>query len=290
MSKKEESFIRFDREVITKIKDTTEAIILGYIIHEQISSYTNNSTLRKITDGEIASKFKMSKKQAGRVKTKLYEKNLLVEDSPVPNPRIGKLVWNEDDKSFDISFTKIVKEIGLYGKEIEFGRNYYYLTSVDETTSYFDYGFVKVDKEWFENPNIDNTTKYWVIFFKAFEPREGWTPTWKGISKDGEGEKKLSCWAEDTVRDAYYRIRDEGWVHNDKEVDIQLDYQRVQGKSYSIDFNQVKVEKVSDKKVKELTKDVLPAEEQIAEIIEKEVVKDNEVPEDLDDFLAVVNI
>ena len=59
--------------------------------------------------------------------------------------------------------------------------------------------------------------------------------------------------------------------------------------------------KISDEEVKELTKDILPAEEQIEEMIEKEeeiensileIVdrKDNEVPEDLDDFLAAVSI
>lgn len=276
MSKKE-SFIQIDREVITQLNNTTEAIILCYIVHEQISSYRNNSTLRKITNKEIAKKFGISEKQAGRVKTKLYEKNLLVEDSPVPNPRIGALVWDDYYKCFEQATEKN-------------GRVIWHLTAVDEATHYFDYGFIRVDKEWFENPEIDITTKYWVIFFKAFEPRKGWVPTWKGISK--EGEKRLSCWSERAIRDAYYRIRDEGWAHNDKEVDIQLDYERVQGKSYNIDF--VKEEKISDKKVKELTKDMTPAEEQIAEMVDNfdsKPTKQNEgVPEDLDDFLASVQI
>ena len=56
--------------------------------------------------------------------------------------------------------------------------------------------------------------------------------------------------------------------------------------------------KTSDEEVKELTKDVLPAEEQIAEMIEKKEEIENivfeidneEIPEDLDDFLSVVNI
>ena len=269
-----ESFTRIDREVITHLNDTTEAVVLCYIIHEQASSITNNGTLRKITNGEIASKFHMIEKQAGRVKTKLYEKNLLVEDSPIPNPRIGALVWDDYYKCFEQATERD-------------GRVIWRLTAIDETTQYFDYGFVRADKEWFENPEIDNTTKYWVLFFKAFEPREGRIPTWKGICK--EGKKKLSCWSEGAIRDAYYRIRDEGWVHNDKEVSIQLDYQRVQGKSYSIDFNQIKVEKVSDKKVKELTKDVLPAEEQIAEMISnsdsKSTKQNEELPGDFDDFI-----
>lgn len=267
-----ESFIQIDREIITQLNDTTEAIVLCYIIHEQISSMRNNSTLRKITNKEISSKFHMSEKQAGRVKTKLYEKNLLVEDSPVPNPRIGALVWDDYYKCFEQATEKN-------------GRVIWRLTAVDETTHYFDYGFVKVDKEWFENPEIDNTTKYWVIFFKAFEPRKGWTPTWKGISKDGE--KKLSCWSEGAIRDAYYRIRDEGWVHNDKEVSIQLDYERIQGKSYNIDF--VKEVNISDKEVKELVKDSSSAEEQIAEMINNFDSKSNkqneELPEDFDDFI-----
>jgi len=283
MSEKE-SFIQIDREVITQLNNTTEAIVLCYIVHEQISSYRNNSILRKITNKEIAKKFGISEKQAGRVKTKLYEKNLLVEDSPVPNPRIGALVWDDYYKCFEQATEKN-------------GRVIWRLTAVDEATHYFDYGFIKVDKEWFENPETDITTKYWVIFFKAFEPREGWIPTWKGISKDGE--KKLSCWSEGTIRDAYYRIRDEGWIHNDKEVDIQLDYGRVQGKSYNIDF--VKKEKISDKKVKELTKDISPAEEQIAEMIEeksKEVQniifeinnEDEELPENFEDWLETIAI
>jgi len=283
MSEKE-SFIQIDREVITQLNNTTEAIVLCYIVHEQISSCRNNSILRKITNKEIAKKFGISEKQAGRVKTKLYEKNLLVEDSPVPNPRIGALVWDDYYKCFEQATEKN-------------GRVIWRLTAVDETTHYFDYGFIKVDKEWFENPETDITTKYWVIFFKAFEPREGWIPTWKGISKDGE--KKLSCWSEGTIRDAYYRIRDEGWIHNDKEVDIQLDYGRVQGKSYNIDF--VKKEKISDKKVKELTKDISPAEEQIAEMVEeksKEVQniifeinnEDEELPENFEDWLETIAI
>ena len=276
MSEKE-SFIQIDREVITQLNNTTEAIVLCYIVHEQISSYRNNSILRKITNKEIAKKFGISEKQAGRVKTKLYEKNLLVEDSPVPNPRIGALVWDDYYKCFEQATEKN-------------GRVIWHLTAVDEAIHYFDYGFIKVDKEWFENPETDITTKYWVIFFKAFEPREGWIPTWKGISKDGE--KKLSCWSEGTIRDAYYRIRDEGWIHNDKEVDIQLDYGRVQGKSFNIDF--VKKEKISDKKVKELTKDISPAEEQIAEMVDnfdsKTTKQNEEIPEDLDDFLESVQI
>lgn len=253
MSKKE-SFIQFDREVITKLKDTTEAIVFGYIIHEQASSIRDRNSLRKITNKEIASKFGISEKQAGRVKTKLYKKNLLVKDSSIPNPKIGALVWDDYYKCFEQVTEKT-------------GRTIWRITAIDETTHYFDYGFVKVDKEWFENPEINITTKYWVIFFKAFEPRKGWTPTWKGISKDGE--KKLSCWSEGTIRDAYYRIRDEGWIHNDKEIDIQLDYQRIQGKSYRIDFNQIKVEKISDKEAKKLTKDVPLAEEQLEEMIEE---------------------
>jgi len=281
MSNKE-SFIQIDREIITKINNPTEAIILSYIVHEQISSYRNNEKIRKITNTEIASKFGINKTTVSRIKTKLYEKNLLVEDSPIPNPRTGKLVWNEDNKSFDIDFTKIVKETGLYGKEIEVGRTYYYLTAIDEATRYFDYGFVKVDKEWFLNPKIDITTKYWIIFFKVFEKVDSWIPTWSGI-------EKCSCWKREGIRDAYYKLRDEGWVHNDKTIDVQLDNQRVQGKSYNIDFNQIKFEKTSEEEIKGFTKDVLPAEEQIAEMIEKEPVE-IEVPKDLDDFLAAVNI
>lgn len=239
----EKSFVQFDREVITQLKDTTEAIVLGYIIHEQISSIRNNGVLRKITNKEIAKKFGISERTASRIKGKLANKNLLVEDSPVPNPRIGKFVWNEDNKSFDIDFTKIVKETGIYGGDVEVGRTYSYITAVDDTTHYFDYGFVKIDKEWFENPKIDTTTKYWVIFFKAFEPTKTWAPTWKGILKE-------SCWEYDTITKEYYKLRDNGWIHNDftneifvKEVGI------IKIKSYKIDFTKKNVdsEKTNDK-------------------------------------------
>ena len=225
----EKSFIQFDREIITQLNDTTEAVVLGYIIHEQISSYKNNSVLRTITYEEIAKKFGISKKTVQRVKAKLEAKNLLVKDSPVPNPRIGKLVWNEDDKSFDIYFTKISKEIGIYGAEVEVGRIYNYITPIDETTHYFDYGFVKVDKEWFENPKIDITTKYWTIFFKAFEPTKTWNPTYDGIVKG-------SCWKIDAIKKNYYKLRDEGWIHNDSICEIPNGWDTIKAKSYSIDF------------------------------------------------------
>lgn len=114
----------------------------------------------------------------------------------MPNPIIEKLALNENNKSFDVDF-------------------------------------IKVDKEWFLNPNIDITTKYWVIFFKAFEKSDKWIPTWAGI-------ERCSCWKSGGIRDAYYRLRDEGWVHNDKKIDINIDYQRLQGKSYNIDFTQTK--------------------------------------------------
>ena len=166
----EKPFIQIDREIITKIPNPTEAVILSYIVHEQVSSFKNNNKIRRITNTEIASKLGINKSTVSRVKTKLYEKNLLVEDSPIPNPRIGKLVWNESNKSFDIDF-------------IEAGRTCNYLTPIDETFHYFNYGFIKVDKEWFLNPNIDITTKYWIIFFKAFEKSDNWTPTWAGIER-----------------------------------------------------------------------------------------------------------
>ena len=239
MADMKKSSIQIDREIITKIPNTTEAVILSYIIYEQTFSYKNTQKLRRITNTEIASKLGINKATVSRNKTKLYEKNLLVEDSPIPNPRIGKLVWNESNKSFDIDF-------------IEAGRTCNYLTPIDETFHYFDYGFIKVDKEWFLNPNIDTTTKYWVIFFKAFEKADNWTPTWGGI-------ERCSCWTKKGIRDAYYKLRDEGWVHNDKKIDVNLDFQRVQGKSYNIDFAQTKTDKVS--------------EEQITKQLQKEVVK-----------------
>ena len=235
----EKPFIQIDREIIAKIPNTTEAVILSYIIHEQACSYKNTQKLRKITNTEIAAKFGINKVTVSRNKAKLYKKNLLVEDSPIPNPRIGKLVWNENNKSFDIDFIKIEKTMGFYGKEVETGRTYNYLTPIDETFHYFNYGFIKVDKEWFLNPNIDITTKYWVIFFKCFEKADNWTPTWAGI-------ERCSCWTKKGIRDAYYRLRDEGWIHNDKIIDINLDYQRLQGKSYNIDFTQIKTEKTLD--------------------------------------------
>ena len=201
--------IQIDREIITKIPNTTEAVILSYIIYEQASSFKNNKKLRKTTGTEIASKFGISKSTVSRVKTKLYEKNLLVEDSPIPNPRIGKLMWNEDNKSFDIDF-------------------------------------IKVDKEWFLNPDIDITTKYWIIFFKAFEKSDNWTPTWAGI-------ERCSCWKEEGIRKSYYKLRDEGWIHNDKTIYINIDYQRIKGKSYYIDFVQTKAEKTLEEQIVKTT-------------------------------------
>ena len=198
----EKPFIQIDREIITKIDNTTEAVILSYIVHEQASSFKNNKKIRKITGTEITSKFGINKSTVSRVKTKLYKKNLLVEDSPIPNPIIEKLALSENNKSFDVDF-------------------------------------IKVDKEWFLNPNIDITTKYWVIFFKAFEKSDNWTPTWSGI-------ERCSCWKEEGIRKSYYKLRDEGWIHNDKIIDINIDYQRVQGKSYNIDFTQEKTDKISD--------------------------------------------
>lgn len=255
----EKPFIQIDREIITKIPNPTEAVILSYIVHEQVSSFKNNNKIRRITNIEIASKLGINKSTVSRVKTKLYEKNLLVEDSPIPNPRIGKLVWNEDNKSFDVDFIKIEKTIGFYGKEVETGRTCNYLTPIDETFHYFNYGFIKVDKEWFLNPDIDITTKYWIIFFKAFEKSDNWTPTWSGI-------ERCSCWKEEGIRKAYYKLRDEGWIHNDKTIDINLDFQRVQGKSYNIDFTQTKAEKVSEEQItKQLQKEVV--KEAIIEII-----------------------
>ena len=246
----EKKFIQFDREVITQLNDTTEAIILGYIIHEQISSIRNKNSLRKITNKEISEKFHISERTASRVKTKLTSKNLLVEDSPIPNPRIGKLVWNEDSKSFDIDFTKIVKETGIYGDEVDVGRIYSYITAVDDTTHYFDYGFVKVDKEWFENPKIDITTKYWVIFFKAFEPTKIWTPTYNGIVEK-------SCWKKDTIKENYYKLRDEGWIYNDLTNEIVVKGTGiVKTKSYSIDFIN---ENIDSKKT---TGKVIPVEQE----------------------------
>lgn len=246
----EKKFIQFDREVITQLNDTTEAIILGYIIHEQISSIRNKNSLRKITNKEIAKKFHISERTASRVKTKLTSKNLLVEDSPVPNPRIGKLVWNEDDKNFEMNFTKTVKETGFYGKEVEVDRIYWYLTAIDDTTHYFDYGFVKVDKEWFENPKIDITEKYWVIFFKAFEPTETWTPTWNGMLKE-------SCWKYDTITKEYSKLRDNGWIHNDFTNEIFVKGTGiVKTKSYSIDFIN---ENIDSKKT---TGKVIPVEQE----------------------------
>ena len=264
----EKPFIQIDREIITKIPNTTEAVILSYIVHEQVSSYKNNNKLRKITNTEIASKFGINKSTVSRAKTKLYEKNLLVEDSPIPNPRIGKLVWNENNESFDVDFIKIIKTMGFYGKEVETGRTYNYLTPIDETFDYFNYGFIKVDKEWIFNPDIDITTKYWIIFFKAFEESDKWTPTWSGI-------EKCSCWTKKGIRDAYYKLRDEGWIHNDKTIDINLDYQRLQGKSYNIDFIQTKADKVSDEEVKV----VLPSEKQTTKQLQEEIKKESIIEE-----------
>ena len=45
----EKPFIQIDREIITKIPNTTEAVILSYIVHEQVSSFKNNNKIRKIT-------------------------------------------------------------------------------------------------------------------------------------------------------------------------------------------------------------------------------------------------
>ena len=264
----EKPFIQIDREIITKIPNTTEAVILSYIVHEQVSSLKNTQKLRRITNTEIASKFGISKVTVSRNKTKLYEKNLLVEDSPIPNPRIGKLIWNEDNKSFDIDFIKTEKTIGFYGKEVETGRTCNYLTPIDETFHYFNYGFIKVDKEWFLNPNIDITTKYWIILFKAFEKADNWTPTWAGI-------ERCSCWKEEGIRKSYYKLRDEGWVHNDKTIDINLDYQRLQGKSYNIDFIQTKTEKVSEEEVK----DVLSSEEQTTKKLQEKAKKESIIEE-----------
>ena len=264
----EKPFIQIDREIITKIPNPTEAVILSYIVHEQVSSFKNNNKIRRITDTEIASKLGINKATVSRNKTKLYEKNLLVEDSPIPNPRIGKLVWNEDNKSFDVDFIKITKTIGFYGKEIETGRTCNYLTPIDETFHYFDYGFIKVDKEWFLNPDIDITTKYWVIFFKAFEKADNWTPTWGGI-------ERCSCWKEEGIRKSYYKLRDEGWVHNDKTIDINLDYQRLQGKSYNIDFVQTKTEKISDEEIK----DVLSSEKQTTKKLAEKAAKESIIEE-----------
>lgn len=233
MSEKK-SFIQIDREIITQLKDTTEAIVLCYIVHEQISSIRNNGALRTITYDEIAKKFNISKKTVQRVKGKLETKNLLVKNSPVPNPRIGKLVWNESDKCFDINFTKIVKTTGIYGKEVEVGRTGYYLTAADETTHYFDYGFVKVDKEWFENPKIDITTKYWTIFFKAFEPTKTWNPTYSGIVKKSQ-------WEIDAIKKNYYKLRDEGWIHNDSICEMPNGWDTIKAKSYNIDFKKEEV-------------------------------------------------
>lgn len=248
----EKLFIQIDREIITKIPNTTEAVILSYIVHEQVSSFKNTQKIRRITNTEIASKFGISKVTVSRAKTKLYEKNLLVEDSPIPNPRIGKLVWNENNKSFDLDFIKA-------------GRVYNYLTPIDETFHYFNYGFIKVDKEWFLNPNIDITTKYWVIFFKAFEKADNWTPTWSGI-------ERCSCWKSGGIRDAYYKLRDEGWVHNDKTIDINLDYQRLQGKSYNIDFIQEKA--VKESAIEEVN-EVLSSEEQITKQLQEKARKES---------------
>ena len=279
----EKPFIQIDREIITKIPNPTEAVILSYIVHEQVSSFKNNNKIRRITNTEIASKLGINKSTVSRVKAKLYEKNLLVEDSPIPNPRIGKLIWNEDNKNFDIDFIKITKTMGFYGKEVETGRACNYLTPIDETFHYFDYGFIKVDKEWFLNPDIDITTKYWIIFFKAFEKSDNWIPTWGGI-------ERCSCWKEEGIRDVYYKLRDEGWVHNDKTIDISLDYQRLQGKSYNIDFAQTKADKVSDKisdeEVEELMKDIPPAEEEILEMIgeeKEEIIEESIIEEEIDE-------
>ena len=247
----EKPFIQIDREIITKIDNPTEAVVLSYIVHEQVSSFKNNNKIRKITNTEIASKLGISKSTVARNKTKLYEKNLLVEDSPTPNPRIGKLVWNENNKSFDTDFIKA-------------GRVYNYITPIDEILHYFDYGFIKVNKDWFLNPEIDITTKYWIIFFKAFEKADKWTPTWAGI-------ERCSCWKEEGIRKSYYKLRDEGWVHNDKTIDINLDYQRLQGKSYNIDFIQEKTDKTSAKEIK----DALSSEQQITKKLQEKAKKES---------------
>lgn len=73
----EKPFIQIDREIITKIPNTTEAVILSYIIYEQACSFKNNSKIRKITGTEIASKFCISKTTVSRVKAKLYKKTYL---------------------------------------------------------------------------------------------------------------------------------------------------------------------------------------------------------------------
>lgn len=274
----EKKFIQFDREVITQLNDTTEAIVLGYIIHEQASSLRNKNSLRKITNKEIAEKFHISERTASRVKTKLTSKNLLVEDSPVPNPRIGKLVWNEDDKNFEMNFTKTVKETGFYGKEVDVDRIYWYLTAIDDTTHYFDYGFVKVDKEWFENPKIDITEKYWVIFFKAFEPTETWTPTWNGMLKE-------SCWKYDTITKEYSKLRDNGWIHNDFTNEIFVKGTGiVKTKSYSIDFINKNIDS------KKTTGKVIPVEQEKKvdpiEAMEKATMESRNQEANIDEIFA----
>ena len=88
----------------------------------------------------------------------------------------------------------------------------------------------KEEKDWFENSKIDITTKYWVIFFKAFEPTKIWTPTYNGIVEK-------SCWKYDTIKENYYKLRDEGWIHNDFTNEIFVKGTGiVKTKSYSIDF------------------------------------------------------
>ena len=268
---KEKTFIQFDREVITQLNDTTEAIVLGYIIHEQISSIREHNTLRKITRKEIASKFQISEKQVGRVKNKLESKNLLVKDSPVPNPRIGELVWDDDYKYFKEATESTERVI-------------WHLTAIDETTDYFEHGFIKVDKEWFENPKINITTKYWTIFFKAFEPTKTWTPTYSGIVEK-------SCWEIDTIKKNYYKLRDEGWIHNDNIYEIPNGWDTIKAKSYNIDFE--KEINLSDeevkKEVKELTKDSSLMEEQIAEKVD--IFESKSTKEDIEDIFkrAVIN-
>ena len=67
-------------------------------------------------------------------------------------------------------------------------------------------------------------------------------------------------------------LRRRDWTDkNDKTIDIKLDYQRLQGKSYNIDFTQIKTEKVSDEEIK----DVLSSEQQITKQLQEKAKKES---------------
>ena len=64
-------------------------------------------------------------------------------------------------------------------------------------------------------------------------------------------------------------------MHNDKTIDINLDYQRLQGKSYNIDFIQTKTDKIADEEIKA----VLQSEKQTTKQLQEKAVKESIIEE-----------